>query len=311
MNNKRKHTLEELKKQKFSMLRVLDTQGEVLSSQERLICECDCGKIKVVSKWSLLRGKSKSCGCLMGNYPRKTKSAMSVIPEYLYNTYYGVRDRCKIEGRMNPNYNGRGLDMCSDWLDEKTGIFAFYNWSVTNGYEEKLSIERINVHKGYYPENCEWIPRNKQSQNTRSTYKVRIDGFDFPLGVAAKKYASVDAVTVKHRIRHGWNILSALVAPPFFSLQDITPEILSFYMLRQGIKMGAELVSLPDNCKDKTKDLLKDMVVKDLSWDREMSQNPKSILTPDLQRFFNRVYKGLETRTHYSPGMGSEDLSFQ
>ena len=67
-----------------------------------------------------------------------------------YKIYWGMRNRCE-----NPNvssykyYGGRGISVCEEWHDPR----AFGKWAEENGYEQGLSIERIDVNKGYCPSN--------------------------------------------------------------------------------------------------------------------------------------------------------------
>ena len=62
--------------------------------------------------------------------------------------------------------------MCDEWLKD----FAnFKDWAINNGYEEGLTIERINVNGNYEPSNCTWIARNLQSRNTTRNHYITID----------------------------------------------------------------------------------------------------------------------------------------
>jgi hypothetical protein len=46
---------------------------------------------------------------------------------------------------------------------------------MANGYQDNLTIERINVNGNYNPFNCKWITKSEQQQNKRTnvfvTYK--------------------------------------------------------------------------------------------------------------------------------------------
>ena len=61
------------------------------------------------------------------------------------------------------NYGGRGITICEEWLD----VQNFYNWAISNGYSDGLSIDRIDNDAGYSPENCRWTTRTIQSRNQR------------------------------------------------------------------------------------------------------------------------------------------------
>lgn len=72
------------------------------------------------------------------------------------------------------DYGGRGITVCKEWLDNK---YSFYMWSLNNGFDDDLSLYRIDNNKGYSPENCRWTDwstqmRNKRiSKNNKSGYK--------------------------------------------------------------------------------------------------------------------------------------------
>jgi hypothetical protein len=87
-----------------------------------------------------------------------------------------MRQRCSIKSKTGyKNYGGRGIVVCEEWNNLKTGFVNFYKWSMTNGYKENLSIDRINVNGNYEPNNCRWITIEDQLNNKRNTIWVTID----------------------------------------------------------------------------------------------------------------------------------------
>ena len=88
----------------------------------------------------------------MKNYKKRTQD------NKLLKIWYSMKSRC-----LNPNckdyknYGAKDRTICVEWLDYET----FRIWALENGYEEGLSIDRIDNSKGYNPNNCEWIsPRD-------------------------------------------------------------------------------------------------------------------------------------------------------
>lgn len=65
------------------------------------------------------------------------------------------------------NYGGKGISICAEWL---TSFENFYNWAVSNGYQNHLTIDRIDVNGNYEPNNCQWITR---SENTKKSWRDR------------------------------------------------------------------------------------------------------------------------------------------
>jgi hypothetical protein len=64
-------------------------------------------------------------------------------------------------------YGARGIKVCDEWTNDKE---SFYKWSLENGYQDTLTIERIDNNKGYYPDNCTWIPLKEQALNLRTRW---------------------------------------------------------------------------------------------------------------------------------------------
>jgi len=75
----------------------------------------------------------------------------------IYRTWVDMRGRCN-----NPHavqyayYGGKGIKVCPEWEDKKDGFINFYNWAMSNGYSEELTIDRIDPDKDYCPSNCRW-----------------------------------------------------------------------------------------------------------------------------------------------------------
>lgn len=81
----------------------------------------------------------------------------------IYAIYSSIKDRCfnKSNERYH-KYGGRGITICDEW---KYDFQSFYDWSIDHGYEEGLSIDRINNDGNYEPNNCRWIALGLQQHN--------------------------------------------------------------------------------------------------------------------------------------------------
>lgn len=128
----------------------------------------------------------------------------------LYNIYRYMKTRC-----YNPNadnykhYGGRGIKICQEWLDD---FSAFKEWSLSHGYNDDLTIERLDVNGNYEPNNCAWVTRSVQANNTRVNHFITLDGITKTLTEWAR-YFNINARTVKGRLNRGWDVVRAFTEP--------------------------------------------------------------------------------------------------
>jgi hypothetical protein len=100
-------------------------------------------------------------------------------------------------------YGARGITICDEWLD----FINFQKWAYNSGYNDNLSIERINVN--YNPENCKWATNKEQQNNKRNTKQYTINGKTLSLSEWCF-ICKQNLMTVIYRIRRGMNIENAL-----------------------------------------------------------------------------------------------------
>ena len=119
----------------------------------------------------------------------------------LYNIYKGMKRRCYNKTDKDyKDYGGRDITICDEWLND---FMSFYNWSMNNGYDESLTIDRMDNNKGYSPDNCRWVDVKTQSNNTRRNVYLTYCGLTLTLAEWSRKL-KVNRNTLKWRYRRGY-----------------------------------------------------------------------------------------------------------
>lgn len=127
-------------------------------------CKCDCGKLVKINGNNLKSGHTKSCGC----YKIENKKTHELSNTRLYDIFYNIKSRCyNKKNKYYYNYGGRGIKICDEW---KNNFLEFYNWAIKNGYNNTLSIDRIDVNGNYEPANCRWVTIKENSNNKRNNH---------------------------------------------------------------------------------------------------------------------------------------------
>lgn len=84
------------------------------------------------------------------------------------------------------NYGAKGVKICDEWLT----LDNFYNWSINNGYDEKLTIDRIDSNGNYCPENCRWITlsENVARSNKSNPRRYNLNGGYYGISPEGVRY---------------------------------------------------------------------------------------------------------------------------
>lgn len=166
--------------QRFGKLRVIKYVGNYISPKKsksaKWLCKCDCGKEIIVIGKNLRKGATKSCGCLWQKLSKEGTfgKTHNLSKTRLYGIWNAIKRRCnEKQYRAYVHYGGRGIRVCEEWEND---FKSFYNWAMNNGYNDKLTIDRINVNGNYEPNNCRWATRKEQANNTRSNINIKYKG---------------------------------------------------------------------------------------------------------------------------------------
>lgn len=201
--------------ERYGRLTVIKFAGHSGKNRGALwLCRCDCGTETLSRGTDLRSGKKKSCGCLQREIAKATVEKYIHSPEFKLpdNTKHGLHDTrlfsiwCCMKVRCyNKNsthykyYGGKGVTICSEWLND---FKAFYDWAMSNGYKDCLTIDRIDNNGNYCPGNCRWITHNEQILNRSNTVYVEYNGERKPLAVWCRMYG-VNYKTAHAKYRKG------------------------------------------------------------------------------------------------------------
>lgn len=184
-------------------------------------CLCDCGVIKDIDSGSIRSGHTRSCGCLHDEAAKYSHRIHGKKGTRLYRIYQGMMNRCNNPNQpAYKNYGSRGIRVCEQWIED---FMSFYNWAMTHGYSDDLTLDRIDVNVGYSPENCRWISRKEQSLNRTDNHIVEFNGEAHPI----TEWAQMNGLTypaISKRLKRGWPVEYALTLPLKSKLKDYISE---------------------------------------------------------------------------------------
>lgn len=128
----------------------------------------------------------------------------------LYSIWYNMKMRCYNKNNNDfKYYGGRNIKICNEWLNN---FKTFKDWAIKNGYQNNLTIDRIDVNKNYEPSNCKWSAIQEQQWNKRNTIYYKYKGETKSLPELCYKYKIKEDV-VCSRLTRGWNLETALTTP--------------------------------------------------------------------------------------------------
>ncbi len=159
----------------FNNLTAIKQVGKNSRGQALWLFKCLCGKEKTMLGYKVWGGHSKSCGCSRLHGLSKT---------LLHGVWKAMKSRCR-----NPRdagykyYGGRGIDYCTEWEDFRT-----FHADMIAGWQQGLSLDRIDNNRGYSKDNCRWATKKEQADNRRNSIHIKTAAGVISLADAARLY---------------------------------------------------------------------------------------------------------------------------
>lgn len=183
------------------------------SSRRKYLCKCECGNEIYVTSSHLTSRHTTSCGCkakesknLLGDLSR----THGMTDTRLYVIWIEMKRRINNKSDISySRYGGRGITYCEEW--EK--FEPFYDWAMYNGYDDSLTLDRINVNGNYCPENCRWTTKKEQANNTRRNVFIEYNGERKTITQWAEEY-HIGISTLYNRYKYlNWSFEECLTVP--------------------------------------------------------------------------------------------------
>lgn len=140
-------------------------------------------------------------------YADKTK-------DRLFHIHWNAKQRCYNENAINyKNYGARSIKLCDEWANN---FHKFYSWAINNGYQNDLTLDRINVDGDYEPGNCRWVDMKTQCRNKTNNKNYTINSETHCLSEWCEIFG-VSTHAVSQRLKYGYTIKQALCTPLYHS----------------------------------------------------------------------------------------------
>ena len=195
---------------RFGRWTVISDEPALVNEPVKRRCHvrCECGQERLVLRGNLIRGKSRSCGCLRGEVTGARAMTHGLRKHPLYGRWSKMKARC--ESSSSPAYKwygARGIKVCDRWQS-----FEAFLEDVGEPSHPALSLDRIDNDGDYEPGNVRWATPMEQMRNSRKARLLSLDG----VTKSAAQWAEESGITysaLRLRLKRGWPLEEALSTP--------------------------------------------------------------------------------------------------
>lgn len=118
-----------------------------------------------------------------------------------------MKQRCLNPANVRdfPNYGGRGIVICDEWMS-----FDNFKKDMYDSWQSGLTLDRSDVNGNYCKENCRWATRKRQNNNTRANKYLTYEGVTRTLSEWAS-FLGIKRSTLSMRLHtYKWNLKDCL-----------------------------------------------------------------------------------------------------
>ena len=130
----------------------------------------------------------------------------------LYSRWNAMRRRCYDPSFVAfPYYGARGVKICDEW---RCDYLAFQKWAMAHGWKRGLTLDRIDSHGNYCPDNCRWITLAEQQCNRAEwNIVVMVNGETMLAGHWADRNRIPRSLVFARIRKLGWDPVKAVTTP--------------------------------------------------------------------------------------------------
>lgn len=205
---KRNRPLKDYSGERFGRLTALRLVERRDNNDHIWLFRCDCGAevdrgIRLVKS-----GHTSSCGCLFREMVVERNTSHGLSGTKTYRVWKNMRARCSTPTDSDyADYGGRGIKVCDEWEDYPAFLADM------GECPEGMSLDRVDVNKGYSADNCRWATAKQQARNKRSNHFISAFGETRTLAEWAEKYG-LESSLIRYRIKAGWPTEDAVKRKP-------------------------------------------------------------------------------------------------
>lgn len=189
---------------KYGMLTILKEVDSIKTKYGKIrvfLCRCSCGKEKNITLGNMRAGITRSCGCYAIKKYIERHTTHGMTKTRIFKIWQGMLKRCENKNcKAWKRYGGSGINVCKSWHK-----FENFYKDMMKGYDDVLTLDRIDNTKGYCKENCRWATKKQQSNNKSNNVNLTYCGETHNVAEWAQILGWC-RYTIYQRVKNGWSV---------------------------------------------------------------------------------------------------------